>query len=204
MPTLMQPDAERLNQLHQNVTVYNLSDETFVMDYNKGRYVIPAKHKRTMPALVACHYFGDPWVKAKAAKDPDKHGRAWDIELRRIKSHLGDPASRDINKDPFRRLILSGKVFCREFGTNSADYYTAVSVNDLKTFDGVPISPSELQALAENPTLPPQGPLQSVSDEEVIEITQALMGQSMEKAMAVGQGLSESAEFEAGVTKRLR
>lgn len=195
MPSLMQPDAERLNQLHQSVTVYNMSDETFTVDYNKGRYQIPPKHKRNMPALVAYHIFGDPTVKAKAEKDPEKNGRAWEIELRRVRNQYGDPGSRSVAQDTFKRLIESGKLFCREFGTNAPGYYNKISFHDVKMFEGEPISPSELQSLAANPTLPPQGPLQSVSDEEVLEITQTLMGVSTERASTGGTGRSESAEF---------
>jgi hypothetical protein len=179
MPSLMQPSQDRMNALHQTVRVVNLSDETFIDEFNRAEYEIPPKCELSVPAMVANHWFGDPVLKG------DENPRIWETELRRVRNRCGNPNAiilgtnppqPDLSQRHFERLLASGKVFCVEYATQSPSYYEKTKPKNIKRVKGTPISAARLQQMEENPLLPPMGPLRELSEEEVIAMTSSHMG----------------------------
>lgn len=184
MPSMREPDVERLNELYRSVTVYNLSDEVFVDEYMKTYYRIPARSKRQVPAMVACHWFGDPSLK----KHTD--ARVWEKEKRRVRDRRGNPNSENPKDRFFENMIATGKLLCYEFGTHLPEFYEGRQLEGVKFSDGgTPIADGEMDLLMSKKPLPPQGPIQFLSDDEVFNITREIMGTGVDTASVEGVGL---------------
>ena len=142
MPSMREPDVERLNELYRSVTVYNLSEEVFVDEYMKTYYRIPARSKRQVPAMVANHWFGDPSLKKH------RDGRIWEKEKRRVRDRRGNPNSENPKDRFFENMIASGKLLCYEFGTHLPDFYDGRALEGVKFSDGgTPIADGEMDLL---------------------------------------------------------
>lgn len=186
MPTLLHASPERQLELTQPVWVYNLSHmaeskglkdrhgkpikaATFRGFFNKARYDLEPKTKQAVPRMMANLWFGDPTLRDEA------NPKDWRREVNRVKHKHSE--------EFFENYIETGLVFCWDNGTHEKDFYRMVGGKPDRVIKGVPIGDTEL-AVGFN--LPPMGPVQELSDEEVAAMVGPHVGTKSKKASTFG------------------